>query len=1205
MERPRRRTRQHRLRRTTVAAALLAALPLALLSAQSGAESLAALTGALGPLSYARGFLLTGNYLTAGTTSANGTIQMSGFPAKGDVAGAFLYWETIHSASNPHPEINAKFLGQAVPTENLEVHSFPLTGNTATCWGAANQVSEPVVSIFRADVMSLLRKRFDNGGNWTGKYNVNGAYQVNLPDGGSGNLATQSGGGTLVVVFSELNEPLRKIVIFDGAYRKPENTTFSQSLPGFYQSTGPKSRLTYLAGVGGVNSSETMYLGTAAAPPTRSLPFGTPIATDPFKVAQGSGRTWNTVTIDLPLKNKANTVMPGFSDPTYGEYVTTTVQHAKTTNECVAVGSVIFSTQVLDNDNPDPDRKAGFNPGDGIPDGLELNTPKATHDPNDVPLPDLYGMGARANQQDLLMELVWMKTPPGEATTYGFGSAEKTDADGHTHRLSLPNVVKLGQMYGAQDIHAHFDVGDPAAYKASYIAECPPTEAVHCQSQLAAADPYLVQTGWRGGEEIIEKACADCQFKEWPGTVSWPLGAQLIRDAPVGDNGEELEVSDLPKWAAKAASCGPEGGDPISCTTQRRRFDFNRRDYVRLIEYIHGRGKAKSDFPCLDPSTSPPTPKDYNNTSARTCDSPFVANEDFYNLRSLSGQAKLPGNLAMISLGLWDNFTGTEFVQGSTTAHEAGHFSYLWHGGGEAIFGDSTRATSVEPNCKPNYSSIMSYSLQAIGQADADGNYVFDYSNVKQADLVEGALPNTTSITDLYLPVWYVQLPASLAASQGTPPAQRFCSGKRFDPAAPQPAPPTVQWARVEADDFTVSAPSITSTVEWDGGGTTTHQDVNFDGQLTTLKGFNDWANLRLDQIGGGLEFSLVRSLTNAGSGGELFIDASSGGELFLDASGGNELTIDLGSGIELAVDAGGGGELLYELGGGGELFLDASGGGELFLELGGGGELFLDLSGGGELFLDLSGGGELVLEAAGGGEAELAYDTALAIGRAAPQNLTACVIGVDCPTGAPTTPLHRTYLTWKPPTFGTVAFYRVYRKIDDPAITLYTEISGAGEPTTSFVDTEELPNGRVFLYRVRAEYDDGIVGPASNIADITATNNPPLVVDDPPNEILYVTPQGVPLSVPAASGVLVNDTDPDSATIVAIAGVFDTAAGGSVTLSADGSFTYTPPNATFTGTDTFTYKANNGTWAGPPTGIPQSADSEPAATVTITVQLP
>lgn len=83
-----------------------------------------------------------------------------------------------------------------------------------------------------------------------------------------------------------------------------------------------------------------------------------------------------------------------------------------------------------------------------------------------------------------------------------------------------------------------------------------------------------------------------------------------------------------------------------------------------------------------------------------------------------------------------------------------------------------------------------------------------------------------------------------------------------------------------------------------------------------------------------------------------------------------------------------------------------------------------------------------------------------------------------------------------------------------------------------------------------------------------------------------YTTKQGDALTVPAP-GVLGNDTDAEADTVTAT-GVTQPAHG-TVTLAANGSFTYTPA-AGFHGTDTFTYRATDG-----------EAQSAPA-TVTITV---
>ena len=81
--------------------------------------------------------------------------------------------------------------------------------------------------------------------------------------------------------------------------------------------------------------------------------------------------------------------------------------------------------------------------------------------------------------------------------------------------------------------------------------------------------------------------------------------------------------------------------------------------------------------------------------------------------------------------------------------------------------------------------------------------------------------------------------------------------------------------------------------------------------------------------------------------------------------------------------------------------------------------------------------------------------------------------------------------------------------------------------------------------------------------------NARPSAMDD-----AYTIEENKELLVAVSSGVLANDTDPDDDTLTAI--LINQAANGSVTLSSDGSFTYTP-NANFSGEDTFTYSASDG----------------------------
>jgi hypothetical protein len=80
-----------------------------------------------------------------------------------------------------------------------------------------------------------------------------------------------------------------------------------------------------------------------------------------------------------------------------------------------------------------------------------------------------------------------------------------------------------------------------------------------------------------------------------------------------------------------------------------------------------------------------------------------------------------------------------------------------------------------------------------------------------------------------------------------------------------------------------------------------------------------------------------------------------------------------------------------------------------------------------------------------------------------------------------------------------------------------------------------------------------------------TPVNLPPLA-----NEDAYSTLENTPLAVPAASGVLANDTDPNGDPLTAT--LDSTVDHGTVILQPDGSFVYTP-NLDYSGSDGFTYQ--------------------------------
>ena len=309
----------------------------------------------------------------------------------------------------------------------------------------------------------------------------------------------------------------------------------------------------------------------------------------------------------------------------------------------------------------------------------------------------------------------------------------------HDH-MPPPEALKMvGDAYkkappldpsnNTKGIRVHFDVGPALA--ATYASQI---QALAQQAgEIVPSDAYIVQAQARGGETILETACnpdaANCFFPDYRGTVGWRLGFELYRDAPVADSGEELTIDGMPEWQEQAANCGT-AANPASCTQQRRRFDPERRPLFHYLLYAHARGKPKSSLPCLVNGVPAAYP------SGTSC-APNPDNPDLHVPSSTSGVADLPGGSGLITLGLWDQVsgTGTVYAQAATTFHELGHQLNLWHGGAPAVPGKraigpqpGTNRTLIEPNCKPNYQSTMSYLFQVHGLVDTAYQLRLDYS---------------------------------------------------------------------------------------------------------------------------------------------------------------------------------------------------------------------------------------------------------------------------------------------------------------------------------------------------------------------------------------------------------------------------------------------------------------------------------------------
>ncbi|MCA9200306.1 MAG: tandem-95 repeat protein, partial [Planctomycetales bacterium] len=141
-------------------------------------------------------------------------------------------------------------------------------------------------------------------------------------------------------------------------------------------------------------------------------------------------------------------------------------------------------------------------------------------------------------------------------------------------------------------------------------------------------------------------------------------------------------------------------------------------------------------------------------------------------------------------------------------------------------------------------------------------------------------------------------------------------------------------------------------------------------------------------------------------------------------------------------------------------------------------------------------------------------------------------------------------------------------------SVTLNSDGSFEYLPNANFAGTDS------FTYVANDNLSDSEV--ATVTIEVANMNDSPVANNDS-----YSANINTELTINAVSGVLANDTDMenDSLTVSLVANVSN----GSLTLNADGSFSYLP-NTDFVGTDTFTYMANDG-----------QADSE-IATVTITV---
>jgi hypothetical protein len=318
-------------------------------------------------------------------------------------------------------------------------------------------------------------------------------------------------------------------------------------------------------------------------------------------------------------------------------------------------------------------------------------------------------------------------------------------------------------------------------------------------------DPYVIPFNpdpalnlARGGELIAEQFCVpdaaagvECDFPNYPGVVGWKSGFQFLRDAIVN----------------------PEA--PVA--QQQNRFDQNRLHSFRYVLFAHALGLESS----------------VEGVPTKT-----------------SGIGDPPGGDAMVTLGFWDNFVGTDFMQASTWLHEFGHTGSLKHGGPPTV--DTNGVTTFEPNCKPNHLSVMSYLFQTRGLicdatstvpscAGRAGLPAIDFSRQVVGAINEGSLSEAAGLGTLpYRTRWYSPTSFIDSALLTTPPT-KHCDGSPLAPG--------------EVGLFRIDGTSATGGIDWNGDGTvagTAVQDVTFSGlPLQALNAsVSDWAALDLRHVG-------------------------------------------------------------------------------------------------------------------------------------------------------------------------------------------------------------------------------------------------------------------------------------------------------------------------------------------------------------------
>jgi hypothetical protein len=168
----------------------------------------------------------------------------------------------------------------------------------------------------------------------------------------------------------------------------------------------------------------------------------------------------------------------------------------------------------------------------------------------------------------------------------------------------------------------------------------------------------------------------------------------------------------------------------------------------------------------------------------------------------------IPGNEFLVSLGAAANQVGDVDQQGGTFMHELGHNLGLDHGGFEDV------------GNKPNYLSVMNYLFQFTGLGERGVWANFTYSSFA-VDIDENNLNE--------------QQPLATDLTLNTYNTAHLCGDRTFRIVPHLSCP--VNWSCTNSDSTEACDLSVYRSGMFS-------QDVNQDGAVTALRGFNDWQRI-------------------------------------------------------------------------------------------------------------------------------------------------------------------------------------------------------------------------------------------------------------------------------------------------------------------------------------------------------------------------